>query len=115
MKQPKCAWYSLLPFFSRLMGFGRSAAAAGADLAFLATEPALENVTGRYFSGRDETSCSPESYDQDKAADLWQTSVELAGLQPGESPLTHKDLRAYFTRTRVKSALGCTPGCRQLP
>jgi NAD(P)-dependent dehydrogenase (short-subunit alcohol dehydrogenase family) len=80
-------WYTVMPLLSRLMGFGTTPARAGADLAYLATNPALADVTGKYFSGREMVESSTESYDRDKAADLWQTSIELCHLQPHESPL----------------------------
>jgi NAD(P)-dependent dehydrogenase (short-subunit alcohol dehydrogenase family) len=80
-------WYRLLPAVSRAMGFGRTARQAGADLAYLATDPALSGVTGRYFDGRERAESSAESYDLDKAAELWQCSVQLCGLQARESPL----------------------------
>lgn len=80
-------WYAVMPLLSRLMGFGTTPAQAGADLAYLATDPALTDVTGKYFSGREMVESSTESYDRDRAADLWQTSIELCHLQPHESPL----------------------------
>jgi protochlorophyllide reductase len=80
-------WYAAMPVMSRLIGFGGTAAQAGADLAYLATSPALADVTGKYFNGREIVESSTESYDQDKAADLWQTSAELCRLESHESPL----------------------------
>jgi NAD(P)-dependent dehydrogenase (short-subunit alcohol dehydrogenase family) len=80
-------WHFILPVMSRLLGFGRSPAEAGADLAYLATASELAGVTGKYFSGRQAVASSAESHDRGKAADLWQTSIELSRLQPGESPL----------------------------
>jgi NAD(P)-dependent dehydrogenase (short-subunit alcohol dehydrogenase family) len=80
-------WYHVLPVTSRWMGFGRTAAQAGADLAYLASDPTLSGVTGQYFAGRERAESSAESYDRDKAANLWQTSIELSGLQADESPL----------------------------
>jgi NAD(P)-dependent dehydrogenase (short-subunit alcohol dehydrogenase family) len=80
-------WYYLLPAASRLMGFGRSARQAGADLAHLAVAPELEGVTGKFFIRREMSASSEESYDLHKAADLWETSVQLTRLLPHESPL----------------------------
>jgi NAD(P)-dependent dehydrogenase (short-subunit alcohol dehydrogenase family) len=73
-------WFYLLPALSRLFGFGRSVQQAGTDLAYLATAPELRNVTGKYFSGRKLVKSSAESYDESKAADLWQTSLKLCRL-----------------------------------
>jgi NAD(P)-dependent dehydrogenase (short-subunit alcohol dehydrogenase family) len=83
----RLTWLYLLPLMSRLLGFGRTAAEAGADLAHVATAPELSGVTGQYFSGREIAESSPDSYDRDKAEDLWHTSITLSGLRPGESPL----------------------------
>jgi len=80
-------WHFILPVMSRLLGFGRSPAQAGADLAYLATASELVGVTGKYFRGSEPVASSDDSYDQGKAADLWQTSIELSRLQPDESPL----------------------------
>jgi NAD(P)-dependent dehydrogenase (short-subunit alcohol dehydrogenase family) len=80
-------WYYMLPVISRLMRFGRTPAQAGSDLAYLATAPELAYVTGKYFSGRDMVDSSAESYDQSKAVELWQTSIEMSQLQPEESHL----------------------------
>jgi protochlorophyllide reductase len=78
------AWYTVMPIVSRFMKAGRTTAQSGADLAYLATAPELEGVTGQYFSGRAVVPSSAESHDLAKAADLWQTSIELAGLQLDE-------------------------------
>jgi NAD(P)-dependent dehydrogenase (short-subunit alcohol dehydrogenase family) len=96
-------WYYILPVMSRLLGFGRRPAQAGADLAYLATASELAGVTGKYFSGREMVTSSDESYDQSKAADLWQTSIELSQLQPYESPLVkanHPKAQAFKRQQR---------------
>jgi NAD(P)-dependent dehydrogenase (short-subunit alcohol dehydrogenase family) len=80
-------WRFILPVMSRLFGFGRSPAQAGADLAYLVTAPELAGVTGKYYSGREAVASSADSYDRGKAADLWQTSIELSRLLAHESPL----------------------------
>jgi NAD(P)-dependent dehydrogenase (short-subunit alcohol dehydrogenase family) len=80
-------WYTVMPLLSRLVGFGTTPAKAGADLAYLATDPTLAGVTGEYFHGRHVAKSSVESHDRGKAADLWRTSVGLCHLQPEESPL----------------------------
>jgi hypothetical protein len=49
-------------------------------LARLLTDPSLQATSGRYVSGRREVASSQESHDRHKAADLWQTSLELTGL-----------------------------------
>jgi NAD(P)-dependent dehydrogenase (short-subunit alcohol dehydrogenase family) len=49
---------------------------AGA-LARLLTDPALGGVTGRYFEGRHEIRSSDESYDENRADELWKASETL--------------------------------------
>lgn len=73
------AWRRVLPVLTVVPGNDihtprRSAAA----LARLVLDPALAGTTGKYFSGKRETHSSAESYDTGKAADLWETSIELA-------------------------------------
>jgi len=88
-------WYTVMPLLSRLMGFGTTPAQSSADLAYLATDPTLVDVTGKYFQGREMVESSAESYDRDKAADLWQTSIALCHLQPHESPLVEEPSRVH--------------------
>jgi len=64
-----------------LTPFGRSPKQGAVPSVFVASSPELEDVTGRYF----ERNCvavdaSPESYDQELAAQLWNKAVELAGM-----------------------------------
>jgi NAD(P)-dependent dehydrogenase (short-subunit alcohol dehydrogenase family) len=60
---------------------------SGRALARLVLDPALENVSGRYFEGLAEIRSSAESYDQTKAATLWEQSAELVGLSQQEALL----------------------------
>ena len=53
---------------------------SGRALARLVLDPALESVSGRYFEGLREIRSSAESYDDAKAAALWEQSAELVGL-----------------------------------
>lgn len=50
---------------------------SGSRLAALAVDPAFDGVTGRYYEGAKEIRSSADSYDEDKAADLWRTSERL--------------------------------------
>lgn len=50
---------------------------SGAALAWLLTDPALANTTGRYFEGRREIRSSDESHDEARAEELWQVSETL--------------------------------------
>ena len=56
----------------------------GERLARLVLDPALESVSGRYFEGLKEIRSSAESYDEAKAAALWEQSAELVGLRHEE-------------------------------
>jgi hypothetical protein len=60
---------------------------SGASLARLLTDPALADTTGRYFDGQHETRSSTESYDEDRAEELWQASRALTGLEPSAQSL----------------------------
>ena len=48
----------------------------------LASDPELEQVSGRYFASRRPTRSAPRSYDQAVATRLWEASAELVGLTP---------------------------------
>ena len=61
--------------------------AVAKGLAHLVLDPALENTTGKYFERMNERASSQESYDQHKAAELWETSAELVKLQSSETIL----------------------------
>ena len=50
---------------------------------YLASSPAVEGVTGKYFSKMREVCSSPASYDEEAAARLWRVSEELTGLGRG--------------------------------
>jgi retinol dehydrogenase-14 len=47
---------------------------------YLASAPALAQVTGRYFADSKQKRSSPRSYDEAAAARLWQVSGDLVGL-----------------------------------
>jgi NAD(P)-dependent dehydrogenase (short-subunit alcohol dehydrogenase family) len=58
-----------------------SAAESGGALAWLATAPELAGTTGTYFDGRTPIRSSQESYDVQRAEDLWTDSLELTGVR----------------------------------
>lgn len=69
------AWRYLLPALTVIPGLNiNTPRRSGEALARLVLNPEL---TGRYYSGRREIRSSTDSYDLAKAADLWDTSVEL--------------------------------------
>ena len=57
---------------------------SGRALARLVLDPALENVSGRYFEGLSEVPSSLESYNLAKATALWDQSAELVALDQDE-------------------------------
>jgi NAD(P)-dependent dehydrogenase (short-subunit alcohol dehydrogenase family) len=60
---------------------GRPGPKEGAQTSlFVATSPALEGVTGRYFRESAESRSSPRSQDAAVAARLWQVSAQLTGV-----------------------------------
>ncbi|MTE12553.1 SDR family NAD(P)-dependent oxidoreductase [Nocardia aurantiaca] len=67
----------LAPLLIRVMPIARTVTRSAADLARLATAPELADVTGKYFTGAAEVPSAPESYDQDRAAELWRVSEDL--------------------------------------
>jgi light-dependent protochlorophyllide reductase len=72
----RLAWRYLLPALRVLPGV-RSTRASGRYLAALVTDPSFDGVTGKYFAGRKPIRSSADSYDRDKALDLWETSERL--------------------------------------
>lgn len=65
----------------------RSSKTMGAALARLILDPLLDNATGKYFDGLEEIQSSDESYDEQKATELWESSTELVKLSSREATL----------------------------
>jgi len=80
-------WNVLLPLMRPLFPDLSSPGTAAKGLAHLVLDPALEHTTGKYFERMNERASSQESYDQHKAAELWEASAELVQLQPSETIL----------------------------
>jgi light-dependent protochlorophyllide reductase len=72
----RLAWRLVLPVL-RVLPNVHSTRTSGARLAALVTDPRFEGVTGLYFEGLKAIRSSVDSYDIDKARDLWQTSERL--------------------------------------
>jgi NAD(P)-dependent dehydrogenase (short-subunit alcohol dehydrogenase family) len=77
----RLAWRFLLPALTLVMANVNTPRQSGRALARLITDPALDESSGHYFSGAREIRSSEDSYDRAKAADLWQASLELVGLE----------------------------------
>ena len=78
----KFVWNNILPLFCKFIPNVNTMEQAGKALARLMTDPELVHTTGKYFSGFKIIDSSIESYDQDKAKELWDASVKLTQLNP---------------------------------
>jgi hypothetical protein len=56
-------------------------AESGKALARLIVDPALVSTNGKYFEGLREIPSSAESYDKDRAEELWRESATLTGIE----------------------------------
>jgi len=68
------AWNYLLPVIRPIAGSFmpmNSASESGQALARLVLDPSLESISGKYYSGLKEKLSSKESYDGQKALELW--------------------------------------------
>ena len=82
----KFLWNFVLPVLRIIPGVN-GANKSGNDLARLVLDPELEGVSGKYFVGRKSVPSSKESYDERKAAELWESSVAMVHLKPDETIL----------------------------
>ena len=64
------------------MPFAVSVDAASDALAFVAIDPSIEGIGGRFFGERRPIDSSPESHDADKARRFWEIAAGLTGV-PG--------------------------------
>ena len=63
---------------------------SGAALARVVLDPALQRTSGQYFPSHTRwqaASSSQASYDAEQARALWDASLRMTRLTPGESPL----------------------------
>ncbi len=72
----RLAWRYLLPALRILPGV-RSTRTSGRYLAALTNDDRFAGVSGEYFDGLRPIRSSLDSYDRDKALDLWETSERL--------------------------------------
>jgi light-dependent protochlorophyllide reductase len=77
----RLVWRFVLPALTVVRRDVNTPRQSGGALANLIVDPALDERSGRYFSGSGEAPSSAESHDTAKAGDLWQTSLELVGLE----------------------------------
>jgi retinol dehydrogenase-12 len=62
------------------MSFATSIAAASDSLVFMATDPTLDGVTGRFYGEMHQIESSPESHDADRARRFWELAAGLTGF-----------------------------------
>lgn len=72
----RLAWQYLMPALRVLPGV-RSTRTSGRYLAALAGDERFDGLTGQYFAGGKSIRSSIDSYNLDKARDLWETSEQL--------------------------------------
>lgn len=75
------AWRYLLPIATLFGSNIHLPSTSGASLARLAVSEECSDLNNKYFEGQKEKRSSEESYDEEKAKDLWETSMELVGLK----------------------------------
>ena len=80
----KFVWNNILPILCRFIPNVNTMSQSGEALATLITDSELANVTGKYFSGFNAIASSTESYDENKAKQLWDASIKLTQLQSDE-------------------------------
>lgn len=76
----------MIPLLRRLLISNiHTPAESGAALARLVFDHSLANISGRYFEGLREIPSSTESYDQERASELWRASAALTGVAEAKS------------------------------
>ncbi len=87
-------WNRVLPAMARVLTpivpAISTAEKSGRALARVTLDPALANVSGKYFPSHtrwQEARSSEASYDEERAQVLWDESVQMTGLTARESPL----------------------------
>ena len=72
------AMSSLVKGFANL--FGKDEVEGAQTSIYLASDPEVEGITGKYFADSQERKSSPVSYDKSQAERLWQISEEMTGF-----------------------------------
>jgi len=63
------------------MPFAKSVDEATDALMFVAVDPSIEGVGGKFFGERRPIESSPESYDLERAGRFWELAADLTGLR----------------------------------
>jgi light-dependent protochlorophyllide reductase len=87
-------WENIMPQMAKVVthitGQVNPAPKAGAAMAKLVLDPELASTSGKYFPSHTrwkEAASSTASYDQEKARELWEESIQMTHLTAAESPL----------------------------
>jgi NAD(P)-dependent dehydrogenase (short-subunit alcohol dehydrogenase family) len=80
------AWHNILPKLIPLLRLVlvkniHTPQESGEALARLIVDPALASTNGKYFEGLREIPSSVDSYDKDRAEELWRESATLTGIK----------------------------------
>ncbi|PAD39499.1 SDR family NAD(P)-dependent oxidoreductase [Terribacillus sp. 7520-G] len=76
----KFMWNNVLPIMRFFRSSVRSTKQSGTDLANLILDNRYNSITGKYFDGPKEIPSSKESYDVNRAKELWNWSSSVVGL-----------------------------------
>jgi NAD(P)-dependent dehydrogenase (short-subunit alcohol dehydrogenase family) len=93
------------PFMGLIKRFLRSPEQGARTALYLATSPAVEGVSGRYFSKGKEARSVPISYDEALQERMWAISMELTGLMAG-----HGDVEQSQAPGSTMGERGTAPG-----
>ena len=77
----RLAWRYVLPALRVLPGVN-STRTSGRHLAALAADPRFDGVTGMYFQGNKPALSSADSYNIDRARELWASSAQMLADRP---------------------------------
>lgn len=69
---------SLVKLIAKL--FGKDEIEGAQTPIYLASDPAVANITGKYFADCEQRKSSPVSYDETQAQRLWEASEEMTGF-----------------------------------
>lgn len=70
----------------RKMGGNKTPAEGAATSIFLASEPGIDNLSGKYWDNCEPKKSYSSSYDKDEARILWELSCEMVGVEAFFNP-----------------------------
>ena len=72
--------FAFKSFYTLLTPLTKSNAQGAATSIYLASSPAVEGVTGKYFADSKEVPSNAASHDKEAAGRLWEISEQMTGL-----------------------------------